>query len=580
MKRSPPPETSGRARSWAVAAALAAVLAVKLTVLFQLQAHPLLQPAEGLDSQVYVELGRRVAGGDLALGAEPFFVAPLYAYVLGLLFAVSGGSLLFAKVVQVLLGTAAVGLIAATAARWQGSRAGWTAGAFAAFTGLFTFHEVVFLQAALDPFLAALALFLLARALPGAGIRPLAIAGAAFGLFALNRPNALAAALVVTVALLAQRRSGQSAWARGAAFAGGVAFALAPVTLRNLAVSGQPVVIASHGGLNFYIGNNPEADGTYHSVPGITPNIIGQARDATRLAEQEEGRSLSGGEVSRHFTRKAWDWIRAEPAAAAKLFARKLAYVFNEAELTLNYSYRYYSRDEPTLLHFLVVGPWLLVPLGVAGLIAGAPRGAPGFAVWASFVPAYALSVAVFFVSGRYRLPLLVPLCVGAGLAVQLMATARRQPRPRLAAPAAGAVLAATVAWWPFALDEGRTAEREQLALWLLDNGRLDEARAYVDQGQLDQARTELAQAHERAGVAFAQQGRPDDAVKQLTEAIRLDPASASARLNLAVVHAQEGRVEQARALLDEALRLRPDYPQALGLRRALDELSGSPPSR
>jgi tetratricopeptide (TPR) repeat protein len=555
------------------------VLAAKLVVLYQLHAHPLLQPAEGLDSEAYAELARRVAGGDLGLGPEPFIVAPLYAYVLGLLFAVSRGSLLFAKVVQVVLGTVAVGLIAATAHHWQGRRAGWAAGALAALTGLFTFHEVVILQAALDPFLTALALFLLARALHGDRAVRFAAAGAAFGLFALNRPNALAGALVVAAALLA-RRSVPRAWVHSAAFAAGLAGAIAPATLRNLAVAGEPVLIASHGGLNFYIGNNAEADGTYHSVPGITPNIAGQAGDATRLAEQEAGRTLSAGEVSRHFTRKAWHWMHAQPGAALQVFLRKLAYVFNEAELTLNYSYRYYSRDEPTLLRLLVVGPWLLVPLGLAGLLFGPQRRAPGFAVWASFVPAYALSVAVFFVSGRYRLPLLVPLCAGAGFAAELLATARRQPARRLVAAGGCAVLAAVVALWPFALDEGRSAEREQMALWLLDQGRLEEARAYVDDGQLGQARTALARAHEREGVSLAQQGRAEEAVRQLAEAIRLDPESASARLNLAVVHAQEGRVEQARALLDEALRLRPDYPQALGLRQALDELARNPPSR
>jgi Flp pilus assembly protein TadD len=68
--------------------------------------------------------------------------------------------------------------------------------------------------------------------------------------------------------------------------------------------------------------------------------------------------------------------------------------------------------------------------------------------------------------------------------------------------------------------------------------------------------------------------------VRELEEAVRLDPASASARLNLAVVHAQEGRLEAARARLEEALRLRPDYPQAQGLRQALDALSRNPPSR
>jgi tetratricopeptide (TPR) repeat protein len=288
------------------------------------------------------------------------------------------------------------------------------------------------------------------------------------------------------------------------------------------------------------------------------------------VAEQEQGRRLTAGEVSRHFTWKAWGWIRVEPARAAALFLRKLAYVFNEAELTLNNSYRYYSRDEPTLLRVLRVGPWLLVPLGLAGLLFGPQRGAPGYAVWASFVPAYALSVAVFFVSGRYRLPLLVPLCIGAGFAIELAFPAHRGSRRRRLAAAACAALGAVVALWPFRLDEGRAAEREQMALWLIDQGRLDEARAYTGG---DQARRELAAALERQGVALAQQGRAAEAVRTLEEAAGYDPTRASARLNLAVVHAQEGRTEDARRLVEEALRLRPDYPQALGLREALDRM-------
>jgi tetratricopeptide (TPR) repeat protein len=559
---------------WVPAVTLAAVLAVKLVVLFQLHDHPLLQPAEGLDSQTYVELARRVASGDLGLGPAPFFVAPLYAYVLGLLLAISGGSLLFAQCGQVLLGTAAVALIAVTARRWQGPRAAWTAGALAAATGVFTFHEVLILQAALDPFLTALGLFLLARALPNTGGASFLAAGTAFGLLALNRPNALACALFIAGALLARRATRQR-WLQAGAFAAGLALAIAPATLRNLAVAGEPVLISSHGGLNFYIGNNAEADGTYHAVPGITPNISGQARDATRVAEVEEGRALSAGEVSNHFTRKAWAWIRSEPGAAARLFLLKLACIFNETELALNYSYRYYSQDEPTLLRLLAVGPWLLVPLGLTGLLFGPQRTAPGFAVWASFVPAYALSLAAFFVSGRYRLPVLVPLCVGGGCALELLWTARTQRRTRLSAAALCAGALAAVALWPLPLDEGRTAEREQMALWLIDQGRLGEARALVGEGDLGQARSELARAHEVKGVAFAQQGRADAALRELEEAVRLDPASASARLNLAVVHAQQGRLEQARALVDEALRLRPGYPQALGLRDELARAAG-----
>ena len=80
----------------------------------------------------------------------------------------------------------------------------------------------------------------------------------------------------------------------------GLALAVAPATLRNLAVSGEPVLVSSHGGLNLYIGNRAEADGTYRHVPGITPDIRGQARDARRVAEETAGRPLTG---SRAWTR-------------------------------------------------------------------------------------------------------------------------------------------------------------------------------------------------------------------------------------------------------------------------------------
>ena len=41
-----------------------------------------------------------------------------------------------------------------------------------------------------------------------------------------------------------------------------------PITIRNCAVGGDAVLIASQGGVNFYIGNNPDSDGRTAIVPG------------------------------------------------------------------------------------------------------------------------------------------------------------------------------------------------------------------------------------------------------------------------------------------------------------------------
>ena len=57
----------------------------------------------------------------------------------------------------------------------------------------------------------------------------------------------------------------------------GLVLALLPVAIRNYAVAGDWSPASSHGGLNFYIGNNANADGTYRPVPGITPDMQIQA---------------------------------------------------------------------------------------------------------------------------------------------------------------------------------------------------------------------------------------------------------------------------------------------------------------
>jgi tetratricopeptide (TPR) repeat protein len=528
---------------------LLATLVVKAVVLAQLHRHPLLQPDGGLDSEVYVRLARQAAEGHWVLGRDAYFVSPFYVYFLAAVFVFSGGSLLAAKVAQVLLGTLAVGLVFATADTWYGRRGAWVAGALAAATGVFTFNEVLLLQSAVDPFLATLALCLLARALASDRFVSFAASGAALGLFATNRPNALAwaAALVVLLALAPPSRRGLL---RAAAVLGGLALAIAPVALRNRAVSGEWILVSSHGGLNFYVGNNPAADGTYHHVDGIAPDIEGQVRDAKTVAEAAAGRPLPASEVSGYFYRRAWEWIAGHPGPALKLFVLKLAYCFNAIDLALNYSYAYYSHDEPTLLRALVVGPWLLVPLGLFGL-AAVPRltNRRGYWIWAAFVPAYAISVAAFFVSGRYRLPLLVPLCIGAGgAAVWLVGQARaRRARPLVAAAASLALLG-VAANWDWHLDDGRSAERAQMLLRLADQARV----------------------HEERGLALSLAGRHGEGAAELEEAVRLDPTSASAQLNLAVAYAELGRYRDARARAEEALRLQPDYPQAQGLLEAL----------
>jgi tetratricopeptide (TPR) repeat protein len=551
-------------------------LVVKAAVLYALRDHPLLQPRGDLDEAVYVALANQSTN-------QPFFVSPLYIYFLRAV----GVSLLAARVVQIILGSVAVVLIFDTARRWFGERAAIIAAVLSILTGVISFYEVTILQAALDPFLVALTLWLLSRALLQNSMAWFAVAGFALALLVLNRPNAilLLPLLALAVGLLLQ-------WRTAAALLVGFILPVASVTVRNYVVSRQFVLIASHGGLNLYIGNNPQADGTYHHVPGIRPTIAGQEEDAPRVAAAAGWRDASA-----YFTTMAVRWIRSHPAEAARLFVRKVAYTFNETDLALNYSYSYFRRDVVSPLRLLVVGPWLLFPLGIVGALRHLRN--KRFAIWASFVPVYAISVAIFFVSSRYRLPLLVPMCITAGA---FFAGFRIWH----------AVLAAIVAvgvCWNFGLDDGRAHEKTNMAVDLIEQHQYAAAAqviaeaekitrdptslharaaaAYAREGKTDAAfsllqrvdpasldageSAELAKIARAAGIADVQSNQQQEAIEAFETAHRLDPADASDLLNIAVLQAEQGDTTSARENARAALRLRPNYPQALGLLRTLE---------
>jgi tetratricopeptide (TPR) repeat protein len=605
--------------------ALAAILAVKLLVVWQLKDHPLTQPDVGLDTQAYADLARQAVAGNWALGPGLYFVSPLYIYFLAAGLAVTG-SFTAIRIVQVVLGAAAVGLIYLTARRWYGVRAGVLAALCAACTGLFTFYESLILQAAIDPFLAAAALFLLSG---DGGVSQIAT-GVVLGLAGLNRPNALLAALMLLAVLAVLRQAKRAAW-----IVLGMSLALAPVAARNLVVSGQATLASSHGGLNFYIGNHAQATGVYTAVPGITPNIAGQAEDARRVAESALGRPLNDAEVSDYFWNQAWSWIGQHPGAALRLLARKLYYALHAQHVALPYSYPFYVHDADTALAWLPVGPWLLVPLGLVGLVAAAPpKPRERYVAWAAFVPCYLFAVAAFFHAERYRLPLLVAFAITSGGALDVAWRAVAERRWRAVAAGAAAVLALGIALgWPIAPRDGRWDERLRMAEQLIILERYDEADVWAERldgglrpgwagyvlgrqllfknqtaralAHLERAveeargsepaavflfgqalvaagRVEAARAHLDAGAAAGADGSADpetwlrlgrqasaaralaDAEALFTRAVELGPALASARQQLGLNLVLQSAWPRAAAELAEAVRLDPKNADSL----------------
>ena len=151
----------------------------------------------------------------------------------------------------------------------------------------------------------------------------------------------------------------------------GLATGIAPAAARNALVAHQFSLVSSHGGLNFYIGNNPDYEKTIRLRPG---------GEFERLAQEPENVGIvSARSRSRYFTGRALEFLRENPGQALRLYARKTRDLVAGREIPRNQD-QYGYRNVSTLLALLLWRFGVSFPFGVVApfALAGAfvrPRG-------------------------------------------------------------------------------------------------------------------------------------------------------------------------------------------------------------
>src|SRR5262249_35607708 len=149
---------------------------------------------------------------------------------------------------------------------------------------------------------------------------------------------------------------------------------------------------------------------------------------------------------------QGFDWMRHAPAAAVLLMLKKLVLFLRAEEIPTNINYNFVKEFLPFLSGTISFG--VLFPLSVAGMIAiflvPARRRDSRSLLLLLLVTVYALSVVIFFVGDRYRLPIVPLLAIFAGYGLDFTLRTIRQ-RKGWVLPLSGAVLAALLVNYPFA---------------------------------------------------------------------------------------------------------------------------------
>lgn len=402
-------------------------LALRLLYLSEIRHSPFYD-APVVDAKVFLEQARQIAAGQFWGKPEPFWQPPLYIYFLaGLCWLFPTSYFTAIRLAQMLLGSGSCLLIYLIARRVLPAGPARLAGILAAAYSMFFYYEGELLAVPLEIFLDLLLLHRLQQALQAGRGRDWAAAGILAGLAALARPNILlfVGALWAWQAWRA-RQADPAAWhrplaRRWAQFLVPLLLVVMPVSLRNYLVGGEWALISTNGGVNFYLGNNPDYDHTVAIHPG---------RQWEGLVMEPVRAGYPGaGEKSAYFYDKAADYILAQPLDWLGLLLKKLYLFWSGPELKRNQDI-YYGRQHSTLLsallwdHLIAFPFGLLGPLSLLGMVLWWRR--PETGLLHLYVLAYSASVIFFFVAARYRMPVLPILLIFAAAALAELWTALR----------------------------------------------------------------------------------------------------------------------------------------------------------
>ena len=559
----------------ALAARLAHLGAIAGTALFELPLG---------DAAAFDRWAQAIAGGDW-IGSGTFYVSPLYPYLLGSLWALFGRDLLLVRLLQAAFSAAAVVLVADAAQRLFGRVAAIASGLFLALYAPWIFHDGLLQKSTLDLVLVSAIVWLVSRVDESDWRLHLGL-GLAAGALALNRENALLLLPLLAIWMVRARGRRAAAW-----LVAGSAAVLLPVAARNFVVGGELALTTSQLGPNLYYGNHEGADGTYAPFRAGRGSQEFERRDATAIAERAEGRKLTPGEVSAYWRRRAADWMTSRPGSALALLGRKVVLAWGAGETMDTEDIYSYAAISPLLAALLPLFHFgVLAPLALAGLWTARSR-LRRLWILPAILALYSAALALFFVLGRYRLPLVPILALFLGAFAAWVATEFRARRPRAVVASFAAVV--LVALWNLPRidrDAMRARTAANLASALSGSGRKPEAvtayrrslalapgsarvtatlgTLHAELGERDEAEKcarralELdgaePAAHNLVGTLVADTD-PALAAKAFARAVELDPESSDYAFNLGTALTASGELETGRAALARSVELDPE---------------------
>jgi len=515
------------------------------------------------DMGFYHRWAERIAEG-AEVPAQAFFGLPGYAFMVGGIYGGVGTKPTVLAVLQCLLDSLTAVLIFAISRIVVGGRVGLWVGSLAVL-GWVIFPPARAYSLVLMPTSWLMAAFwlLVYTVLPAEGRRPWKAGwGLIVGLFV-----GLVGTMVATIFLLIPLVI-SAFWMRRTSVRGfllsvfllfaGVGSGMAPVWYHNIVVAKEPVLLSAHGGINFYVGNNSQANG-YPRVPeGMRASQAEMQQDAQSIAEGAAGKPLKAWEASQFWKNKGKEFIRTEPLAWVRLMGVKF-----------HNFWRAWSYDDLGIVEIFTLdgvispGPGFgtLAAWGVPGLILLGTRRRMAWWILGA-VGLHLLALMPVFITERYRMAAVPGLLIGASWLLVFVYQSLRKNRWALAGRSL--VLVGAMSWFVSCTprEAGLFAVQEYTSgIWALDRGDTDSAQHHLERAwRYVPGNSETNFALGNLWFMKKDSGR---AAIFYRKTLELSPRHDGAWNNLGVIGLESERFDEAARCFEAAIAVKRDRPRS-----------------
>ncbi|MCQ9208471.1 MAG: tetratricopeptide repeat protein [Omnitrophica bacterium] len=573
-----------------------AILAFSLRAIYFRQTVKFISPGAGSDSYFYLEWAKSIVRGEL-IGKDVFYALPLYPYFLSIAYLFAGGELFGLVLIQLFIGSLNCGLIYILGKRLFNAQVGVIAALIACGYPMLIFYDRMILPTTLTICLGLLLMLLLLKIKDSPSFRRWCTAGLFLGLSVLAKASfALLAIFILFWIFYEYKKPFKKSLLYCLSFILPFFLVVGAGILRNYLVAGDPVLITAHSGINFYIGNNSQANGLFKPPPLMRSTQNGLIEDARIIAERLSLRKLTASEVSNFWFRRSLNFIRTQPLDYLILLGKKLVLFWNGREFIDEISYYIYN-EEAKLFKLPLFQFSLICPLAVLGIfLSGLKDNKITFLYF--FIFSLMLGPVLFFVNSRYRIIAVPYLIIFAAFSLwQLIQKYRNRQYKNLIfllivffslyfltnIQITDASLPNSTFHYNKGVifhDQGKYQKANEEFQLALNLNPLD-FMSYLGLGNVYYQIEDLSQAienykislkinpyfynaHFNLGIIYREIGQNKQAQEEFLNVLKLKPEDCAAHYNLGQIYQARGLPEMALKEYQQALKIEPNHPEVL----------------